>query len=197
MSHEHEARICIISGPSGAGKTTIYKRLLGEYDWLRLSVSATTRKRRPHELDGQDYRFIDKETFARLAEEGAFAEYAHVHGESYGTLKREIEEKAAAGCICLLDIDIQGVAQLRESYPGALKIFIRPPDIATLEARLRARGTETEECLAVRLANAKRELESEGLFDYSVINDDIESAYAKVREILLHRKGVLENGPAF
>jgi guanylate kinase len=196
MTRDYEARICIITGPSGAGKTTIYKRLLKDYAWLRLSVSATTRSKRPHEVDGQDYQFIDKDIFARLVEEGAFAEHAAVHGKSYGTLKSEIEKKAAPGYMCLLDIDVQGVAQVREIYPGALKIFIRPPDLGVLEKRLRERGTETDETLALRLANAKRELEEEHLFDYSIINDDLEIAYAKVRDILLTRKGVVDNGPA-
>jgi len=196
MTHEYEARICIISGPSGAGKTTIYKRLLEEFAWLRLSVSVTTRARRSHEIDGQDYHFIDTETFTRLQTEGAFAEHASVHGKSYGTLKSEIEKKAYPGSMCLLDIDVQGVAKLRGVYPGALKIFIRPSDLAALEQRLRVRSTETEETLAIRLANAKRELEEEHLFDYSIINDDLETAYAQVRAILLSRKGVVDNGSA-
>jgi guanylate kinase len=191
MTQDHEARICIISGPSGAGKTTIYKRLLAEYPWLRLSVSATTRKMRPHEQDGVDYQFIDAEAFSRLAEEGAFAEHAQVHGERYGTLKREIEEKAGAEGICLLDIDVQGVSQLIRVYPRALKIFIKPPDMETLERRLQKRSTETGEARALRLAAAKRELEAEELFDYAIINDDLETAYAEVRDILLRHKGAL------
>jgi len=191
-----QGRICIISGPSGAGKTTIYKRLLQEYGWLRYSVSATTRKRREHETDGVDYHFMDEETFARLAAEGAFAEHATVHGRSYGTLKSEIEKKATPGFLCIFDIDVQGAALMLRAYPRALTIFIRPPDLATLESRLSARMTESAESLALRLANAKRELESEGIFEYSVINDDLEKAYDKVRNILLRQKGVFDNGSA-
>ncbi|MDR2734595.1 MAG: guanylate kinase [Spirochaetota bacterium] len=191
-----QGRICIISGPSGAGKTTIYKRLLQEYAWLRYSVSATTRKQREHETDGMDYHFIDDDTFMRLVGENAFAEYAAVHGRRYGTLKSEIEKKAAPGFLCIFDIDVQGAALMLRSYPRALTIFIRPPDLAALESRLSARKTESAESLALRLANAKRELESEGIFEYSVINDDLESAYDTVRNILLRQKGVLDNGSA-
>ncbi|HPH03254.1 MAG TPA: guanylate kinase [Spirochaetota bacterium] len=189
-----QKRLCIISGPSGAGKTSIYKKLLSEFDWLRYSVSVTTRDARPGEKDGQDYYFLGHERFEQLKNEMAFAEYAQVHGNWYGTLKSELAEKTRPGVLCILDIDVQGAARLRALYPGALKIFVRPPDVATLEKRLMGRSTESPEVRALRVSNAVRELEDEHFFDYSVVNTDFEQAYAQVQEIILQRKGALDNG---
>jgi len=192
MSPVCERRICIISGPSGAGKTTIYKRLLAEHDWLAYSVSATTRPPRPDEVDGRDYHFVSQVEFERMLAADAFAEHALVHGNNYGTLKSELEEKTCGDRICILDIDIQGAARLRGLYPGALKIFIQPPDVKALECRLLGRSTESEDVRRTRLANAIRELEDARFFDYCVTNDCFEQAYSKVREIIARHKKELE-----
>ena len=175
--------ILILSGPSGSGKSSIYKAAIGELGGIEFSVSCTTRAPRPGEVDGRDYHFITREEFDRLVSEGAFAEHADVHGNCYGTLKSELIGRVRRGIDVLLDIDVQGAAQLRslcadsdEFCRACVFIFIMPPSFEELERRLRARATETEESILRRLANAKGEMAHASEYDHVIVNDDLARA---------------------
>lgn len=175
--------ILILSGPSGSGKSSIYKAAIGDLGGIEFSVSCTTRQPRPGEVDGVDYYFISREKFESLVEERAFAEHAEVHGNCYGTLKSELLGRIRRGIDVLLDIDVQGAAQLRalcavspEFCEACEFIFIMPPSFEELERRLRARGTETEESILRRLANAKGEMEHAKEYDHIIVNDDLARA---------------------
>jgi guanylate kinase len=177
----------IVSSPSGAGKTTLCQRLRDELPDLRFSVSHTTRRPRAVEVDARDYHFVDTATFEGMVQAGAFAEWASVHDHLYGTSLREIEGALATPGVrgVIFDIDHQGARQIKASLPGAVGVFILPPSLAELERRLRARGTETAQHAARRLANAKAEIEHYGIFDYVIVNDDIDRAYQELRSVVL------------
>ena len=177
--------LLIISSPSGAGKTTLCNRLRAELPDLRFSVSHTTRRPRPNELDGREYHFIDAERFDHMVRAGAFAEWAQVHGNLYGTSLHEIEAARQGAHGVLFDIDYQGARQIKAALPKAVSVFILPPSLAELERRLRGRGTEDEATTVRRLSNAMREIEHYGLFDYVIINDQIDRAYAELRGVVL------------
>jgi guanylate kinase len=174
----------IVSSPSGAGKTTLCNRLRGEFPDLRFSVSHTTRKPRPVEVDGRDYHFVDSPSFEQMVRAGAFAEWARVHDHLYGTSLKEIDIARASSRGVLFDIDYQGARQIKASLPGAIGVFILPPSLAELERRLRGRGTEDEATTMRRLANAKMEIEHYGIFDYVIVNDEINRAYEQIRGIV-------------
>lgn len=175
-----------MAGPSGVGKGTVVRRLLSrDPGGLVLSVSATTRLPRVNETDGVDYVFVDADTFDRMVEAGDLLEWAEVFaGTRYGTPRAFVETQLAAGRDVVLEIDVQGAAQVREQAPEAVLILLTPPSIEDLERRLRGRGTESEESLAVRVAAAERELAQEGWFDHRVVNDDLERAVADVAAII-------------
>lgn len=177
----------IVSSPSGAGKTTLCGRIRADLPRLRFSVSHTTRKPRPRETDGIEYHFATPAQFERMIEAEAFAEWAKVHGHYYGTSLSEIatarEDPNVDGVI--FDIDFQGARQIRATFPEAVSVFILPPSLEELERRLRGRGTEDEETTLRRLANAKREIAHYGLFDYIVVNDDIDQGARCMRSIVL------------
>jgi guanylate kinase len=175
----------IVSSPSGAGKTTLCNRLRSEFPDLRFSVSHTTRKPRPTEVDGREYHFVDEATFEQMVRAHAFAEWARVHDYHYGTSIKEIEIARAAGEGIIFDIDFQGARQIRAHYPEAIGVFILPPSLEELERRLRGRGTEDEPTTVRRLANAKREIAHYGLFDYVIVNDDIDRAQGRLRSVVL------------
>ncbi len=172
-------RIVVLTAPSGAGKTTIAKRVMEAIPKMRFSVSATTRPRRSHERDGVDYHFVDLAHFKRQIEAGEMLEYEEVYpGRLYGTLRSEVESKAAAGPV-LLDIDVRGAKRIKDLYDDdALVIFVRPPSREELERRLRSRATEDEETIRVRLERAKNELEfaESDRCDAVVENDELEAA---------------------
>jgi guanylate kinase len=174
----------IVSSPSGAGKTTLCQRLRSDHPDLRFSVSHTTRRPRSVEVDGRDYHFVDGVTFEQMARAGAFVEWASVHDHLYGTSLHEIEVARATARGVLFDIDHQGARQIKAALPGAVSVFILPPSLAELERRLRGRGTEDEATAARRLANARAEIERYGIFDYVIVNDDIDRAYAELRGIV-------------
>ncbi|RMG51309.1 MAG: guanylate kinase [Acidobacteria bacterium] len=176
--------LIVISSPSGAGKTTLVSALLDRVPQTRLSVSYTTRPPRPHEVDGRDYTFISRDEFDRMRQRGEFLEWAEVHGNLYGTSRRMIEEILSAGCDAVLDIDVQGAAQVRKQFPDAVTVFILPPSFTELKRRLSSRGTETPESLERRLRVARREVLRYTEFEYLVINDQLDVAIAAVEAIV-------------
>ncbi len=165
----------IVSSPSGAGKTTLTTALLRELPELRFSVSHTTRKPRQNEQDGREYHFTSRDEFVRLIEQGAFLEWAEVHGNLYGTGRAELERNQHARGI-IFDIDHQGARQIKSSEPDAVAVFILPPSMAILEQRLRGRASEDEETVQRRFGVALREIEHYGLFDYVLVNEDLAEA---------------------
>ncbi len=184
MVEPKSAFAVVVAGPSGAGKTTLARGAVERDETLRFSVSDTSRLIRGDEVDGRDYRFLSEAGFEKRIERDAYAEWAKVHGDYYGTPRAEIEEGAAAGETVVLDIDVQGSDQIREKYPAALRIFIVPPSWEVLEKRLLSRGTEDEERLRTRLRNARRELEKKFEYDYIVVNDDRETALETILSII-------------
>jgi guanylate kinase len=174
----------ILSGPSGSGKTTLIFRLLQENAWpMRLSVSVTTRARRPTEEDGVHYHFWPADRFLAARDRGEFLEWAAVYGNYYGTLAREVAPRAA-GVGVWLDIDTQGWEQVRRRCPDAVSIFLRTSTMEVFERRLRERRTESEEAIARRLVAARAELARAPEYDVQVINDDLETALAELREVV-------------
>jgi guanylate kinase len=181
--------LVIVSSPSGAGKTTLTRRLLDEFPGLEFSVSYTTRPMRPGEIDGRDYHFVQPERFERMVETGEFAEHAFVHSNRYGTAQAPVEAALSAGRDVIFDVDWQGGAALSERWPDdSLKIFILPPDLTTLEQRLRRRATDDPKIIDKRLAKAIEELEHFGEYQHLIVNDDIERAYAVLRALYLTRR---------
>ncbi len=177
--------LIVISGPSGCGKSTLIERLLQERAWaLHLSVSVTTRKARAGEQNGVHYYFWPHDKFRQEVEAGSFLEWAEVFGNYYGTLRREVEPYRQQETGVLLEIDVEGRRQVKEKCPEAVSIFVRTPSLAELEARLRRRGSETEESIARRLRGAATEIAKAQDYDYQIINDDLEAAVAKTRAIV-------------
>jgi guanylate kinase len=175
----------VLSSPSGAGKTTLSRMLLDHDPSVELSVSVTTRTRRANEKDGRDYHFIDKDRFTRMVETGELLEWAEVFGNFYGTPRAPVEASLAAGRDVLFDIDWQGTQQLREKVRGDMaSIFVLPPSMPELERRLRARALDDERVIKGRMAKAGDELSHWPEYDYVILNDDIERAFAEVRAIL-------------
>ena len=174
----------ILSAPSGGGKTTIARGLLEARDDVGYSVSATTRQPRAGEVEGMSYHFLTRTEFDAMAERGEFAEYANVHGNMYGTLRREVQRILAAGKHVVMAIDVQGAAQLSAAFPDAVQIFVLPPSGATLLERLQGRGTESRSTLEQRLRDALVELCVVDRYDYIVINDVVDRAVAEVSGII-------------
>jgi guanylate kinase len=176
----------ILSSPSGAGKTTIARRLLEEEAAsMKLSVSVTTRPMRPGEAEGRDYYFVDEDKFADLVTDEAFYEWAEVFGHCYGTPKAAIREELKRGQDFLFDIDWQGTQQLYQRAQGdVVRVFLLPPSIEELEHRLRSRGTDSDEVISARMDRARAEISHWDAYDYVVINDDIEACFEKVKMIL-------------
>lgn len=175
----------ILSSPSGAGKTTIARKLLGEDAEIAASVSVTTRPIRPGEVEGQDYYFVNQAEFDRMVEENAFYEWATVFGNCYGTPKAQIRDRLKAGGDVLFDIDWQGTQQLHQkAQADVVRVFILPPSLEELSRRLTGRGTDSAEVITARMARAQAEISHWDGYDYVVINDDVEDCFAKVREIL-------------
>jgi len=183
----------VISAPSGAGKSTLIRRLCEADPGLGFSVSHTTRPQRQGERDGVDYHFVDEATFRRLAEGGAFVEWAEVHRNLYGTSFTALEEPLAQGRDVILDIDVQGALQLEERLPDALLIFIRPPSLEELRRRLEARGTDRPEVMERRLHNAAGELRQAHHYPHVVVNDQVERAVAELQTIILAARRAAEN----
>jgi guanylate kinase len=178
--------LLIISSPSGAGKTTLTRRLLQEFPEFRFSVSHTTRKPRRNEVDGRDYHFIDERAFREIIDHNGFAEWAEVHGNLYGTSMAEIQRARIEGKRgVLFDIDYQGARQIKEKFPHAIGVFILPPSMEELRRRLEQRGSDDAESRQRRFEKAREEIEHYRLFDYMVVNDDLQGALAQLRGIVL------------
>ena len=178
------ARVFVITGPSGVGKGTLIRGLLARVPSLELSVSATTRRPRPGEVDGVDYHFLTEDEFARKVAEGAFVEHAHYSGRRYGTLRSELERRTARGVPVVLEIEVQGARQVRETMPDAVQVFIAPPSREALRERLVGRGTDSPEEVERRLAVAEEELTARDEFQYQVVNDRLEDAVAELERIV-------------
>ncbi|HEY8091873.1 MAG TPA: guanylate kinase [Polyangiaceae bacterium] len=187
MSSYGDFLLLILSSPSGAGKTTLTRMLLERCPELRFSVSHTTRAPRSNEVDGRDYHFVDRAQFLELVAQGAFLEWAEVHGNLYGTSIAEIDRaRGATGCRGMIfDIDYQGARQIRCKVPDVVAVFILPPSMQELERRLRGRASETEEAVQRRFAVAQREIEHYALFDYVIVNEDVQRAFDELRSITL------------
>lgn len=176
--------IYVISGPSGCGKSTLIKTLMARLPGLQFSVSHTTRPRRPDEVEGQDYYFIAREEFEKMKDGGAFLEWAEVHGFFYGTSLEEVNKKSRLGDL-ILDIDVQGAHQVKKKLPEARFVFVVPPSYPELERRLKQRKTDSPEAVALRLKNARREILESDIFDYLVINDDLNQALEELKAVVL------------
>ena len=176
--------VFVIAAPSGTGKTTLCRRILEEDPGLEISVSHTTRKPRAGELDGVDYHFVDTPEFRRLNDEDAFLEHASYNGNNYGTSWRAIEAPLEAGRDVVLEIEVQGAAQVRERMPSACLIFLLPPSLRILEERLRGRNTDDEDVIQKRMALVDNELDAARLFDYAIVNDDLEVAVQQVLDVI-------------
>ncbi|MEX6505543.1 guanylate kinase [Jiella sp. M17.18] len=175
----------VLSSPSGAGKSTIARNLLEADQRFSLSVSVTTRKRRTSEIDGVHYRFIDRDTFEHMRADGALLEWAEVHGNFYGTPRAAAEKAMREGRDMLFDIDYQGALQLqKQAKSDIVSIFILPPSMAELKTRLLRRAEDSGETIAVRLKNAKVEIERWRDYDYVVVNDDLNNAFTAVQAII-------------
>jgi guanylate kinase len=174
----------VLSAPSGGGKTTIARKLLERRSDVGYSISCTTRKARAGEVTGRDYHFLTPEEFRARRERGEFAESAEVHGNWYGTLRREIERVLGEGKHVIMDIDVQGAAQLGRAFPQAVMVFVLPPSAEELLKRLRARKTEDRASLARRMTNALEELRRAEEYHYVVVNDDLERAVARVSAVI-------------
>lgn len=174
----------VVSSPSGGGKGTIIRHVLDEVPNLSYSVSFTTRTPRPGEVNGREYFFISREVFDEMVAAGEFLEWACVHGNYYGTAKRQVADETAAGIDIVLEVDVQGAASVRRLLLDSVSIFILPPSYEVLKERLIARGTDTPEELAVRLRNAPDELRQYSAFDYVIINDEVDRAVAQLASII-------------
>ena len=177
-----------VSAPSGAGKTSLVKALVERNPSIRISVSHTTRAKRPGEVDGQDYHFVGKDEFIKRVSEGGFLEHAEVFGNYYGTSQQAVDRLLQQGHDVILEIDWQGAAQVRRLRPDVVSVFILPPSRAVLEQRLRARGQDSEAVIAHRLAAAREEISHYGESDYLIVNEDFERALQELDTVVRSRR---------
>ncbi len=176
-----KGHLFVVSGPSGTGKSSLIERFLKEDTGSRFSVSYTTRKQRPHEINGRDYYFTDTETFRRMIDQGQFLEWENVHGYFYGTPAREVLEPMSEGIDVILDIDVKGALAVKEKYREAILIFVDTPSMDELTKRLSNRG---EKEIEKRMQRVKEEVEKKPLFTYVVINDNLNRAYKEFKSII-------------
>lgn len=184
------APIFVVSGASGSGKTTICREMARRFGWY-YSISHTTRQKREHEKNGQDYYFVDTTTFEAMIGHGDFLEWARVYDNYYGTSKRVLEEKLASGQGVILDVDTQGAASIKAVWPESILVFIDTVDLKQLEARLRARQTDHEAEIKKRMACAEGEIARKHQYDYIIINDDLDRSIARFLELIRDRTGLV------
>ncbi|MGM0395798.1 MAG: guanylate kinase [Bacillota bacterium] len=180
--------LLVLSGPSGSGKGTVSQALMKKRDDIVFSVSATTRKPRATEVDGENYFFFEENKFMDMVENSGFLEYAFVHSNYYGTPKEFVLKQVEKGEIVLLEIDVQGALQIKKNYKEAVFIFLLPPTMDELRSRIVKRGTETEEDINTRFANAFKELDFVGEYDFFVVNDKVDAAVADIEAIIHSEK---------
>ncbi|MCW8943232.1 MAG: guanylate kinase [Sedimenticola sp.] len=178
----------IVSAPSGAGKTSLLKALVETEDQIKVSVSHTTRPRRPGEVEAVDYHFLDTTAFRQMIEAGEFLEHAEVFGNFYGTSEAGIRDQLSSGNDVILEIDWQGAQQVRKRIPGTVSVFILPPTPEALRQRLSGRGQDSEEVIKRRLAEAREEMSHYAEYDYIVVNDLFEQALGELRSIITSRR---------
>ena len=179
----------VLSAPSGSGKSTLINRVRSILPDLFYSVSCTTRAPRPGEVDSVDYFFLDPRDFEEMTRNGGFLEWKEVHGSMYGTPSQPILDALEKGRRCVMDIDVQGAADVFQRIKESVGVFIMPPSLDVLEKRLRRRGSDSEDSIKTRLKNAKEELKSAGLFPYKIVNDDLERATLELVSIILKESG--------
>ena len=181
----NEGLLYIVSAPSGTGKTTLLKRVMDYFPDIRFSISYTTRPPRPDEMDGRDYHFISPQHFQQMVEKGAFAEWAEVLGNRYGTALNSIRESRSQGVDLILDIDSQGARQMKERFDEGIFIFILPPSLKILEQRLKARGVDEQEVIQFRVTKARDEMEQARWYNYIIVNDRVEEAAEQLKSIII------------
>jgi len=191
MSSTPTGHLFVIAAPSGAGKTSLVKALLAQEPSARFSISYTTRKMRPNEVDGRDYFFVDHPTFERMVAAGEFLEHAQVFDNYYGTARAQVEQLLAQGANVILEIDWQGAQQIRQVMKECRSIFILPPSRAELEHRLRGRGTDEEAVIQRRLRDAVSDMGHWAEFDYVVVNADFEQALSELKAVVLQQDPAL------
>lgn len=183
-----EGFLLVLSGPSGAGKGTVSTALMKESKDIIFSISLTTRKPRPTEVDGENYFFVDEKEFERMVRDDELLEYAKVHNNYYATPKKFVFEQIEKGEIVLLEIDVQGALQIKEKYKNAIFIFLLPPNMSELKSRIVKRGTERPEDIDTRFNNAFKELDFVGEYDYFVVNNTVEQAVVDIKNIIAAEK---------
>jgi len=195
MFINHLPFLIIISSPSGAGKSTLCKMIVQNDPLIRLSVSATTRKKRPQEIAGQHYHFVNREKFIQMKNNQEFLESAEVFDNFYGTPKKSVDDALTNGHCVLFDIDWQGARQIKEKFSidQIVSIFILPPSIQELERRLRARAQDPEEIVQARMQEARNEISHYEEYDFTVVNDDLNSSYQKIRSIIEAKRVARQN----
>ena len=181
----HSGNVFVLSAPSGTGKSTLARQFVKQTEDLNFSVSFTTRKPRPGEMDGRDYFFVDDATFDAMVAADGFVEWVKVYDRRYGTGKAWIQERLASGVDILLDIESQGARKVHQAIPDAVMVFLLPPSSQELSSRLRGRGDESEEQVRIRLDYARHELSQFDGYDYLVVNDTVEQAYRRLESIII------------
>ncbi|MEC4803467.1 MAG: guanylate kinase [Jaaginema sp. PMC 1079.18] len=184
-------QLIVITGPSGVGKGTLVRLLLARHPELYLSTSTTTRHPRPGEVEGKDYYFVNRPQFAALIETGQLLEWAEYAGNYYGTPRINVENRIAQGCLVLLEIEVVGAQQIKQTFPQALRLFILPPSLAELERRLRDRGTDAASQIAQRLKRAETEIALSPEFDFQIVNDDLDQALEKMERAIFSASSVV------